>query len=380
MPKAITNTRVNITTLVNKGAIRKDKRNGREVIIVSSATLPDNIVMNDIMYPADEIEKSYMTLNRKPAPLDHPFVNGEFVSALDPEGLNVGWIGAWNENVRREGGRVLLDKVIDVQRANESAGGKRVLNAIEKGEPIHTSTGLLCNMESATDKNYKFIARNMQFDHDAILLDVSGAATPADGVGIFVNSKGEREEIQVINSVLEQTGDDLDWAVEQVARVFEGRQKVSLLERMKSVLVEAFGGDSTVIETNHEEDTMTKEELDSLTGKIDKMGESLNTIGKSVGDAVANALKPLIDAQNAQTEAAKAALESERTGLVEKVVKANMLDEAAAKAAPIETLKALVANIKTPSQASAPRLNNTFGKNEDNVSAFKLPKGDAKAG
>src|SRR5690606_37181070 len=147
MPDKMKSVRVNVTRLLNTKAAKKEKRNGRDVIIVPSATMPDNIVMNRIRYPADEIEKSYLSLNRTPAPLNHPFVNGKFVSARDPEGINLGWIGAWNENVRRENGKVYLDKIIDVEIANRSEGGKRVLEAIEKGKPIHTSTGLLANLE-----------------------------------------------------------------------------------------------------------------------------------------------------------------------------------------------------------------------------------------
>lgn len=365
--------RINITTVVNKKAIRKETRNGRDVIIVPSATLPDNIVMNDILYPAEEIEKSFMSLNRTPAPLGHPKVNGEYLSARDPEGLNQGWIGAWNENVRRENGRVFLDKIIDVQRAGQSDEGRRVLNAIEKGEPIHTSTGLLCNLDSAKDQKYKFIARNMEFDHDAILLDVSGAATPSDGVGIFVNAQGDTEKVDVINSIYEQTENDLDWAVEQVARALEKRQKTSLYERMKSALVEAFGSDPAESETNEEDKTMTKEELDGLTSKIDKLSESVSKISEAVGTAVANSLKPLVDAHNAAAETAKAAEEAEKAELVGKVVKANMLDETAAKAAPLATLKALAANIKSDNKADI--LGTGFGKQAAaNVSAFKLPK------
>src|SRR6478752_9396908 len=95
--------RVNVRTLANVNAVRKEKRNGRDLVIVPSATLPDNIIMNGIKYPAEEIAKSYQTLNRSPAPLGHPLVNGKFVSARDPEGLNIGYIGAWNENVRQDG-------------------------------------------------------------------------------------------------------------------------------------------------------------------------------------------------------------------------------------------------------------------------------------
>ncbi|KAK0340490.1 hypothetical protein LTR94_030297, partial [Friedmanniomyces endolithicus] len=154
--------RVNIRTLANSAAIRREKRNGRDVIIVPSATLPDDVVMNDILYPAAEIAKSFKSLERTPAPLGHPSINGKFLSARDPEGLNQGWIGAWNENVRQEKGRVLLDKVIDVERANQCEGGKRVLNAIEKGDPVHTSTGLLAMLDAANgDVPYKFTARDI---------------------------------------------------------------------------------------------------------------------------------------------------------------------------------------------------------------------------
>ncbi|PLU56884.1 hypothetical protein BMJ22_34025, partial [Sinorhizobium medicae] len=122
--------RVNVRSVANTKAVRKEKRNGRDVVIVPSATLPDDIIMNGIRYPADEIAKSFVGLNRTPAPLGHPMINGKFVSARDPEGINVGYIGAWNENVRRENGRVFLDKVIDIEVANRSPGGKEVLAAI----------------------------------------------------------------------------------------------------------------------------------------------------------------------------------------------------------------------------------------------------------
>ena len=49
--------------------------------------------------------------------------------------------------------------MIDVERASQSEGGRRVLEAIDKGEPIHTSTGLLAMMEDANgDVPYSRIA------------------------------------------------------------------------------------------------------------------------------------------------------------------------------------------------------------------------------
>jgi len=37
----------------------------------------------------------------------------------------------------------------------------------------------------------------MMFDHVAVLLDEPGAGTPDEGVGIFVNSEGEEQQIEI---------------------------------------------------------------------------------------------------------------------------------------------------------------------------------------
>ncbi|TPN44445.1 hypothetical protein FJ981_28020 [Mesorhizobium sp. B1-1-4] len=372
MPKQV---RINIRTVANVAAVRKEKRNGRDVVIVPSATLPDNVVMNEIMYPADEIAKSFATLNRTPAPLGHPLVNGKFVSAKDPEGINVGWIGAWNENLRQENGRVLLDKVIDVEMANRSEGGKAVLSAIDKGGPIHTSTGLLCNLEAANgDVPYKQIARNMEFDHDAILLDEHGAATPEMGVGMMVNSKGENEEIEVINSALDMADNELDWAVDSLARALDRRQRAGFLERMKTAIIEAFGSEREPSANRKEADmTVSKEQFDALSAKVDTLSEGLGKIGETVGAAVANALKPVLDAQAAIAANQKAKDDAEKADLVAKVVKANILDEEAAKETPLNALRKL-AEKAVPGKAAA--LNGAFRSRGD-APAFKLPKGDA---
>lgn len=128
--------RINVRTRVNAASIRRERRAGRDVIVVPSATLPDGIVMNGVRYPAAAIEKGFGSLEGTPAPLGHPTVEGQFVSASDPRGMVRGFVGAWNENVRRESGRVLIDKVIDVEYAKQLDGGRAVLEAIEKGAPI----------------------------------------------------------------------------------------------------------------------------------------------------------------------------------------------------------------------------------------------------
>lgn len=325
--------RINITSLVNRSGIREETRNGRKVVIVPSATLPDGVVMNGIRYPAEEIEKSYKTLNRTPAPLGHPTVNGQYVSASDPEGINVGYIGAWNENVRREKGRVLLDKVIDVEVANRSDGGKRVLEAINGGKPIHTSTGLLCQLETTNnDSEAEYIARNMEFDHDAILLDEDGAATPEQGVGMMVNGK----QVQVINSTLAERSDmHLDWAAEEVARVLEQRARIPLIEKIKAALVDMLPSERKTSANQEKDDMADDKQLADLSAKVNAIEEGMTkgfeALGKSLGDAISNAMKPLTDNLSAMQANEKAKEEAEKADLVAKIVKANLLSEPAAK-------------------------------------------------
>lgn len=354
--------RVNIRCLANTAAIRREKRNGRDVIVVPSATMPDDVIMNGIRYPADEIAKSFKSLERTPAPLGHPRVNGKYVLARDPEALNQGWIGAWNENVRQEGGRVLLDKVIDVQRANESEGGKRVLAAIEAQEPVHTSTGLMAKLDAANGAvDHKFTARDIDFDHDALLLDEPGAATPEQGVGMMVNAAGN--EIQVVNSVFQEEADrELGWAVESAVRAIEKSRKASLMERVKTALIEALSGserEQPSEQQNKDADmTVSKEQFDALSGEVKTLSEGVSNIGTTIAEAVANAVKPLIDAQTEITANAKAKDEAERTELVGKIVKANILTEADAKELTLNAARALAKKAE-PGKAAA--LNAAFG-------------------
>ena len=200
---------VQCRTVVKKNAVRRESIDGVEHVIVSSATLPDDIVMNGGLYPADEIAASFHTLERTLAPIEHPQVNGQFISANDPVAIHEFHGGAFNVNVRQENGRVIIEKHINVIEANKSERGKRLMDRIVELEtssdprPIHTSVGVFVEVEpldepvtNAAGQEYSWVARNMFFDHDAILLDSAGAAQPHQGVGVAVNSEGKELKVQ----------------------------------------------------------------------------------------------------------------------------------------------------------------------------------------
>lgn len=189
---------INVTTRVNSQSIRREVHNGRDHLILPSYTLPANVVMNGGLYSASEIDAHYSGLEGTLAPLGHPQVNGQFVSAFSPEGLNVGFVGAWNRNVKKAGNRIYLEKWVDVNKACESEGGRELLErvaAIERGEdvpPIHTSVAVfLEQLEPNAEQKAQgaeWVAKINGMDHDAILLHEVGAATPEQGVGLMVNA------------------------------------------------------------------------------------------------------------------------------------------------------------------------------------------------
>lgn len=196
--KNVEHIQVNITTKVNSQSIRRETYNGREHLVLPSYTLPANVVMNGGLYTAEEIDAHYQGLEGTLAPLGHPQVNGQFVSAFSPEGINAGHIGAWNRNVKKSGNRIYVEKWVDVARAEESEGGKELLErvaAIERGDdvpPIHTSVAAFLDQlepnEQQRATGAEWVAKIHSMDHDAILLHEVGAATPEQGVGLVVNA------------------------------------------------------------------------------------------------------------------------------------------------------------------------------------------------
>lgn len=212
---------VNVLSVINSASnISTETINGRDHIIVRGITpVVDDIVMNRKLYPAAEIAKSYKTLERNPMPLGHPKINDKYISARDVQAVNQYHVGAWLQNVNHAGGKVTGDMYVDRRYAEASDNGKRLLNRLDEmvagknTEPVHISTGLtysgiVANGDSK-GKRYDEIATNMEFDHVAVLLDEPGAGTPNDGVGIFVNSDGTEQQIEVVNLAEAQTPDEV---------------------------------------------------------------------------------------------------------------------------------------------------------------------------
>lgn len=205
-------TRVNVLSVINSASnITLETIDGKEHYVVKDVCpLYDNCVLNGGLYPTEENDKGYLSLNEVPMPFGHPKVAGKHVSARNVQALNDFYIGAYSLNARKVNGRVLVDARVDKRFAEGSEHGKQVierLDAMINGEsvdPICISTGLNLNKIQANGKapngkNYDWIATNQQYDHIAILLNEPPAGTPEEGIGMFINSQGEVMDVEQVN-------------------------------------------------------------------------------------------------------------------------------------------------------------------------------------
>lgn len=198
-------TRIHILSAVNAANVSKSD-NLYTIKDVCGAV--DGIVMNSALYPAEELKSSASSLDGKPAPAGHPKDgDGRYISALNGAALLNAYIGSICTNARHEGGRTLVDIVVNEAQAKAHPDGVKLIERLDaaitgnNADPIHVSTGLLCKMLTANGesggKKYSRIATGIQYDHLAILLNEKGAGTPDQGVGMFLNSDGQEEEVEV---------------------------------------------------------------------------------------------------------------------------------------------------------------------------------------
>ena len=102
----------------------------------------------------------------------------------------------------------MVDVVVNEAQAKAHQDGAKLVERLDaaiagtNSAPIHVSTGLMMQPITANGesrgKRYSSIVTNIQYDHLAILLNERGAATPEDGVGMFVNADGEQQVESVI--------------------------------------------------------------------------------------------------------------------------------------------------------------------------------------
>ena len=424
---------VNISTLVANSEIRTEVVEGISFTVLPSRTLPPNIVMNGILYDEKDVEASIGTLDMSPVTIGHPVVNGKFAPASDPiSQAAYGILGAHNRvKGKTDDGRWVVEKLIPTEQLQNTERGKKLAEAIKHKRPIHTSTGVYLTKEpeigvNAMGQEYTSRAKIDRFDHDAILLNERGAATPEQGVGLFVNANGESEETEVMYVNL-SSGDDFSmssngmrmklqdaarkqfnpeddddmwiyvedfnetkaivcqknkqFAVEykmvgdEIEFVGELKKVESagfkftevigrIVDKVISVVKSEPSDESQTVNSNREGNEVDETKVQEMIANAlaAQEAKSAEAIGKVITDSVAAAL-----AANAQTQA-----EAEKAQLVEQVVNAKLLPEDAAKECGIAALKAMLEGNSQGQPAMGLRRGVASNQDEDIFANYKI--------
>lgn len=346
---------VNISTLVDNSAIRTETREGVEFTVLPSKTLPKNVVMNSILYGEDEVEAAISTLDMSPVTIGHPVVNGKFAPASDPiSQAAYGILGAHNRvKGKTDDGRWVVEKLIPTEQLQNTERGKKLAEAIKRKRPIHTSTGVYLTKVAeigvnAMGQEYTARAKIDKFDHDAILLNEIGAATPEQGVGIFVNADGD-QEVEVMYCNLYEMEDEVEAEYEMMPEE-ENRPIIAFLSKMlaklthkeKSDTMDGESGDMPLMPMNNsrEESIVNEEQVKQFVA--DMLAANNEKQKQEIVDVVASGVVSALAANKAATE------QAEKDGLIQQVVNAKLLTEDAAKECGISALRGLIANQKQP--------------------------------
>jgi len=177
---------------INASSVREESMDGRDYYVCPVVLMTEGVHsgnMGPIYYPEQELDKSCLAWNNKPVVLDHPKVNGQYVSAGTKDILSQSKLGfllntSYEEKQKAE---AWIDKVKTEEKA------PFVINAIKNGTLLEVSTGLGYDADKTkgdfNGESYDVIARNHRPDHLAILSDSIGACSIKKGAGLLANEE-----------------------------------------------------------------------------------------------------------------------------------------------------------------------------------------------
>lgn len=168
--------------------IRRQTLHGRKYVVAPMAMLTEGVHNGSggaLLYRESECKKAVPAWNMKPIVVYHPAINGQGVSACDPDILERQQVGmvmkaVWNGKLRAEAW-------IEEDRAN--VVDDRIVDALDNNKMMEVSTGLFTENTGEpgvwNGEEYIAEATNHQPDHLALLPDQIGACSIADGAGLL---------------------------------------------------------------------------------------------------------------------------------------------------------------------------------------------------
>jgi len=177
---------------------RTETLEGKKHVIVPVVMAIEGILNGSkgpLYYPASELRASVPHWNGRPIVIYHPSMEHSCMAG-SPEVFSRQKVGVVFR-ARFEGKALKADAWLDPDRL--AAVDRRILAAINRGEMVEISTGLFTDNDPEpgqfNGRKYTAIARNYRPDHLALLPDMKGACSIADGAGLCRNEVAEEEPL-----------------------------------------------------------------------------------------------------------------------------------------------------------------------------------------
>lgn len=189
--------------------LRVGEIRGEEYVITSGILLVEGVIQgakadNPELALASEYGKVPGAWNGRPVVINHPKLEGDYVPAGTPEvweEYTVGWL--FNTDITEQG-KLRSELWLNKEWLSSNDDYAAVLSRIQNNETIEVSTGLFCDLEETEGfyqgEKYFAIWRNVIPDHLAILPNVQGACSVADGCGTNRTNSTEQAEPKVQNT------------------------------------------------------------------------------------------------------------------------------------------------------------------------------------
>lgn len=184
-------TLINLHMTVNAGRSQRVTKHGRDYLVVPYVGVVEG-VMNGKLILMEEVKRAGLLWDDSAVVVDHPRVNDTYISSKSPDVPKIGRV--YNSYV--EGDKLMGDLWVDVDAAKATREGQSALNRLARGETMEVSWGWWQAPEPTSGEfkgnAYDAISRNLIPDHLAILLNVPGACSVADGCGTYRVNQAEQ--------------------------------------------------------------------------------------------------------------------------------------------------------------------------------------------
>jgi hypothetical protein len=174
--------------------VREKKLDGRNHLVVPVTMMVEGVHSGSrgpLFHSISELGKYPAAWDGRPVTINHPQVDGNNVSANDPEILEIYKVGnIFNTKVKGE--KLTAEAWLDIEKLK--AISPEVFEAIEGGKLLEVSVGVFSDEDDLEGEwqgeTYQAIAKNHRPDHLALLPCSVGACSLADGCGLGVNKEG----------------------------------------------------------------------------------------------------------------------------------------------------------------------------------------------